>query len=379
MTALTLQISLTEWLASLIAGGGVVVSVIIGVVLLFRVTGSRPANISMALLLFVGAAAVLNELVVNLRPQDAGWAAVFPPLLFTYSLGPLLYAYIRAKLASPHHFSRWHWALPFAQAILTIGLSLAPTTAKAAYMESIYAPWYSTMEDVVFTLSFGTYLVLSYRAVIAASRSERFEWERENHNWLRRLVLGSATVLGVSVAFNLLGPVLYTLTDVDLYGYGIVVFTENVIYSALLYWMALGGLIQAVPRARKVVVPQISERQEHYNLSPRLVAAHMEGLARHMEKEQSFLDPDLTLTQLAAQLGMSDKVLSYVLNEGQAVTYSDYINGLRVEEVKRRLADPETANLTILSIGLDAGFRSKATFNRAFKKVTGKAPSAFRP
>lgn len=352
---------------------------VIGAVLLFRHAGRGPANYSMAFLLFVGASAVLNELVVNLRPPNASWAVIFPPLLYTYSLGPLLYAYIRAKLPGATTLPWWHWIIPAAQAVLTVGLFVAPASAKAAYMETVYAPWYSSLEDVLFTLSLGGYLVLSYRAVSRAVRFERFDWERTNHVWLRRLILGSTVVLCVSITFNAASPVFYSLLDVDLYGYSGVVFAESVVYSALLYWMALGGLIQAVPTARKVFVTETPQRKEHYNLRPGLVQEHLEGLAMHMKTEQPFLDPDLTLPELAEQLGVSDKILSYVLNEGKGVTYTDYINGLRVAKAVQRLAQPDSANLTVLSIGLDAGFKSKATFNRAFKKVTGKAPSAFRP
>jgi AraC-like DNA-binding protein len=48
-----------------------------------------------------------------------------------------------------------------------------------------------------------------------------------------------------------------------------------------------------------------------------------------------------------------------------------------VQEVKERLVSADNSHLTIMSIAYDAGFNSKATFNRSFKKITGKNPKEF--
>ena len=50
----------------------------------------------------------------------------------------------------------------------------------------------------------------------------------------------------------------------------------------------------------------------------------------------------------------------------------------RVAEARARLADPAHAHLTVLGVGLDAGFASKSTFNRVVKEQTGETPSAYR-
>lgn len=46
----------------------------------------------------------------------------------------------------------------------------------------------------------------------------------------------------------------------------------------------------------------------------------------------------------------------------------------RVEEVRRRLADPGTKHLNILALGLDAGFASKSTFTRRSRRSPGRHP-----
>jgi AraC-like DNA-binding protein len=61
------------------------------------------------------------------------------------------------------------------------------------------------------------------------------------------------------------------------------------------------------------------------------------------------------------------------------MNFNDFINSHRVAEVKRRLEGNEAATVTIMSIAYDAGFNSKATFNRAFKKFTGGNPKDYGP
>ena len=54
------------------------------------------------------------------------------------------------------------------------------------------------------------------------------------------------------------------------------------------------------------------------------------------------------------------------------------LNYYRVQEFKRRLTDPEYQHLSLEGLAYEAGFRSKATFNRAFKKLERMTPGEFR-
>jgi AraC-like DNA-binding protein len=97
-----------------------------------------------------------------------------------------------------------------------------------------------------------------------------------------------------------------------------------------------------------------------------------------MTKQQPYRDPDLTLSRLADQLDTTPHKLSEVLNAELSQTFYDFVNGYRVEEVRRRLADTESTQLNVLTLAMDAGFSSKSTFNQVFKKLTGQTPSTYR-
>jgi AraC-like DNA-binding protein len=49
-----------------------------------------------------------------------------------------------------------------------------------------------------------------------------------------------------------------------------------------------------------------------------------------------------------------------------------------VEEIKKLLADPKTANRKIFSMAIDVGFNTRTAFNAAFKKYTKMTPSEYK-
>ena len=91
-----------------------------------------------------------------------------------------------------------------------------------------------------------------------------------------------------------------------------------------------------------------------------------------------YLDAELSLNSLAKKLNLQPHELSRIVNVGLKKSFTDLINEYRVAEVIRKMKDPAYHHLTILGIAFEAGFSSKATFNRAFKQVLGKNPVDYK-
>jgi AraC-like DNA-binding protein len=75
--------------------------------------------------------------------------------------------------------------------------------------------------------------------------------------------------------------------------------------------------------------------------------------------------------------GTSPLAISRLVNEGLGQTFNETINRMRVAAVQERLRDPAESR-DLLTIGLDSGFSSKASFNRSFKRYAAETPSAYR-
>jgi AraC-like DNA-binding protein len=97
-------------------------------------------------------------------------------------------------------------------------------------------------------------------------------------------------------------------------------------------------------------------------------------LSGFMEINKPYLNPDLTLKDLAVLMNTNTSVLSNAINQGFGKNFNDFINEFRVNEFQRAVKEPNNKNLTFVAIAYDCGFNSKATFQRSIKKFTGKVP-----
>ena len=95
-----------------------------------------------------------------------------------------------------------------------------------------------------------------------------------------------------------------------------------------------------------------------------------------MQEEKPFLDQDLSILKLAKDLKTNTKYLSYIINTEYKQNFINFINEFRINDVKEHLLSNKM-NYTIEALAQNSGFKSKSSFNNAFKKVLGKTPSEF--
>lgn len=102
-------------------------------------------------------------------------------------------------------------------------------------------------------------------------------------------------------------------------------------------------------------------------------------LIQVMTKEKVFLNPELTLNELADKLEMKVSELSHFINSNLNKNFNDFVNEYRVKEFKRLIsAQDVNSKATVIELAFDSGFNSKASFNRIFKEATGMTPSEYR-
>ncbi|MFZ4929810.1 helix-turn-helix domain-containing protein [Chryseobacterium sp. Mn2064] len=139
------------------------------------------------------------------------------------------------------------------------------------------------------------------------------------------------------------------------------------------YWVLVISYFKPV-----IPIPVFSTEIKTEDLLPNSVIEDcLAKLKVAFEEKKLYLDPELTLQSLAAEINIPARTISTVLNSTMQKNFRDYINSYRVEEAKRLLEDYRERNLTIAAVAYDAGFNSLATFQRVFKKMTGKTPKEF--
>ena len=120
-----------------------------------------------------------------------------------------------------------------------------------------------------------------------------------------------------------------------------------------------------------------SLRYKNSSLTEQQREAYMNSILAYMNTEKPYLDPDITQKNLSEQLQLSKHHLSEVINLNFGKNFQGLINLYRVEEAKHILEN-DTKNITMLAVAFDSGFKSKASFNRVFKEISGITPSAYK-
>jgi len=119
------------------------------------------------------------------------------------------------------------------------------------------------------------------------------------------------------------------------------------------------------------------ERERKITLDPEAVDNAIQRLKYMFQVEKAYRNGRLSLDSLAERLNLQPYQLSGIINSRMGKSFTEFVADYRIDDVKKRLADPgESAN--ILNIAYDAGFGTKASFNRIFKERTGLTPSEFR-
>lgn len=108
-------------------------------------------------------------------------------------------------------------------------------------------------------------------------------------------------------------------------------------------------------------------------------SALLARLDADMRHERLYRQDGLTITAVAARLGVPEYRLRRAINQGLgARNFNAYLNSFRIGEAAEALADPAQREVPVLTIAMDAGFGSLAPFNRAFRGLHGCTPTEYR-
>ncbi|MCM0041955.1 MAG: helix-turn-helix domain-containing protein [Algoriphagus sp.] len=100
-------------------------------------------------------------------------------------------------------------------------------------------------------------------------------------------------------------------------------------------------------------------------------------LDHYFVSSKAFLQPNLTISEVAVATGLPVRELSYLINSYYKKRFSDYLNEMRIAHFLTQVDASSLDNFTIESIALSAGFSSRSSFYRAFNRFYGCTPSEY--
>ncbi|MEM6321972.1 MAG: helix-turn-helix domain-containing protein, partial [Bacteroidota bacterium] len=96
-----------------------------------------------------------------------------------------------------------------------------------------------------------------------------------------------------------------------------------------------------------------------------------------MEDKKPYLNSKLLKAELANMLDISNPELARLLNERIGMNFFEYVNYFRIMEFIQLAKSDKAHNMTFFGLAQEAGFNSKTTFNKSFKKLMGRTPREY--
>lgn len=334
---------------------------------LLRPLANRSANRTLAALLMILAGMFMPWLIGFAGFYDKWSWLTFLPLQIGLAIAPLGWLYIQALV-----FGRWpargwwHLAPAFGQLLFLFASFLLPAPLKGRWAEAIETPYdvmttAATLAGLLVYGAAGLRLLRRYRDWLATQRADD---DRFAARWLVQAVgvtLLLVPLIGGFALWDAIAPLGYT-GFMGLY----------TAVAAIALYMGIEGW-----RHAHHPFPAMSDASDApAGEAGRDWRALGEAWAEATRSGEWHRDPDLTLATLARRLGTNSSYLSRALNEGLGVNFSQCINALRSHSVAGMIRDGRKDDL--LDLALEAGFNSKASFNRAFRETMGCTPSAYR-
>lgn len=344
---------------------GAVQGVVLGAALWRSPSPRRRSNRFLALLLFFCAYRLLAEVLFEAGVGSIHNWGYHALLEFNWVYGPLLYCFV-ASLCDPGfrlEGRRWLHFLPAAVEFAFSNFIKAQNFFWDGTADSLSwaGYWgYVLWEHTPFQLAVSFGLVLAY-AFLAGRELKEAALREEEVRWLRKLLFVYKAYAGMVLIAGLADYLFFDYAFHPFY-----IFPTYIGMAAITYWLGLEGFSRRSQR--------IATRRRNPETSEPEFGPLGRRLERLMKEQGLYRDPGLTLASLSAELGIQPYQLTQLLNNHFQQNFNDFINAYRVEEALRLARDPAYAHLSLMGIALEAGFNSKATFNRAVKKITGKTP-----
>ena len=360
---------------------GIVLSFFLSILLFSKKGKTLTDNILSIWLFFIGIHLTGYFIFLNgyweIYPHLIGITA---PLPFIY--GPFLYLYVLYSIKSKTHLQKIDY------------LHFVPLLISYLYMFPFYF-FYSTEEKILvdkglsddfslfsnimlvgFIMSGIIYSILSYQKLKQREKvvEENFSnTNRINLSWLQYAILGiislSITVALVSIFRE--GLDFQFPFNVDIIFYSIIV--------SIVVYIGYSGIRQQDLFTNTFInEEELVKTEREYkksSLKSDVAAKKHKELLELMKNEKPFLNPKLTLSELAQSLSISNNHLSQIINQYEQVNFHDFVNKYRVEEFILNVQNKKSYSL--LGHALDSGFNSKSTFNSVFKKFKSVTPSQY--
>jgi AraC-like DNA-binding protein len=301
--------------------------------------------------------------------------------VFTLMFFPLMYLYLRNYLyrdiKKPER-QIFHFLPAILYLLIFTPFFIQSADEKLKMFHEGFPMWYA-----IFQSAFNIIIIIQgvFYSIFCLREIHRFQYFHKKH--LSKLQLSTLVSLRMFVFVNVILWMFGTTGAIlDILGIHLFIDLFKVFYAGL----SLFTIVLAIFTIRR---PELfSESEDILNLvrvnkapGSRAITDQnnqdFEILSQFIESEKPYLKTDLKMQDLVESTDIAYKRISEVFNKNFNKTFYEVMNAYRLEEAKILIKKGFHQDHTLNYLAEKAGFNSKTTFNRIFKKYTSQTPSDY--
>ncbi len=316
-----------------------------------------------------------------------GWhemALITAPFAYSANLTIMPFMLLLAHRAfNPYYHFRWSTLLHFVPAALFAMvvaaniMTMTPEDVKSFSVVKVmgFTSMLTGLNFAIITVQLIVYFYLIFRYLRKAKRyilNTRSEAQLSSKIWVPRFI----TLIG---AFIILAMLYSRFQPFDSFRFFYLI--NVIVMSSLLY-----SELQIMFTIRHSLTPQVATAIECDFVTTDLKTTseaeiaqdelillnkYAERVQEYLTTSEAYLNPNLSLSEVAKAIGISQKNLSRAINTALGKNFFDLINSSRVEKSKSLLTQKKEKGLTLETIAEQCGFNSQVTYCNAFKRTTG--------
>ncbi|CAM1344492.1 helix-turn-helix domain-containing protein [Tenacibaculum amylolyticum] len=276
---------------------------------------------------------------------------------------PLFYLHIRSALKLQRQIKHYTLLIPSGISFLMLFLLVLYNDPSDFLTSNFYAFYF------LIGIIFNTFLIIKIIELMCKriKKVENTFTPLDKKSYIIQFIL-----LLLVITYH---PILLKFKDVNLY-FNLLI---NISISISLYWFIFQGF-----KPRGLVSLLLSNKE--YKKKPNVIPTEnqtelqetFENIDTFLIQNKEYKNQELTISDVAKAIQIPAVKVSKAVNHVTGLNFKNYINKLRVQKTLQLFEDDSYRNHTIEALGIEAGFKSKSTFYRAFKKEMKCSPMEYK-
>lgn len=322
---------------------------LLSIIYLVKKNGKYQSNYLFSSLLFFTSLTLLHQFLFLIKAFDYRPQLYFIPIYFTFSIGPLLYFYIKSALFRGQYLTKKdlkHFILPIAQFSFFIFSFLEQNPKIHSIKNSIIFPYYGVFEKFIFFITVILYIYFAKKYVIKQIQNETtLVWERTNQFRLLMLLKISNYLFLLHGLILISDPLLFKFFSIDINNYKPTLWIHYLTLSSIVIWFVIWGY------AQEFLI--FLEGKKYKVTNSQLINDHIEHL---IINEKLYLNSNLKASMLIKVIdNISAENIENIILREKKKTFLDWLDQIRYQQISVR------KNPTKKEI-LQYGFRNFKTF-----------------